>query len=144
MPFDEPTPDTGLEQEVITRFVTRAKRERFLSFVSSKKRRDDFVTELRNPEVFDSRWVTEITGADRNAGRLVDVLSKSGVGGRVYVVSSNSEWDAHRFQMSWFAQECCGAGFDTLAYCWKSQVGFYEQHHSGFTYVLKRTRSNER
>ena len=60
------------------------------------------------------------------------------MGGRVYVVSSNPEWDAKKYQMSFILNECLAACIDTLCYCWKTKTAFYEWHHSGASYFMSR------
>ena len=129
--------NTALEIEVLQRFVKPSKRVRCVTFASDVRTRGKVLDELRNPGVFDPRCVTEIPAAERSAVSLVAAFRKLGMAGRVYVISSNSEWDQQKFQMSWFVGEFHASSFDTLAYCWKSKTGFYEQHHSGFTYFLR-------
>jgi hypothetical protein len=129
--------DAKLEAEILGRFVAPAKRERCVGFVSDARTRSKVFTELRQPALFDARRVIEIPSRERTAGKLVARFRELGMMGRVYVMSSNAEWDGQKFQMSWFVATFLGAGFDTLAYCWKSKTGFYEQHHSGFTYFLR-------
>ena len=130
--------DPKLEAEALTRFITPAKRERCLGFAADPRTRSKLLDELRQPSVFDKRCVIEIPTGERTPERLVQKFRQLGMAGRVYVISSNPEWDCCKFQMSWFVAEFHAAGFDTLAFCWKSKTAFYEQHHSGFTYFLKR------
>jgi hypothetical protein len=130
--------DTALEIEALSRFVVPLKRERCIGFVSQERTRSKLLVELRNPSIFDERYVIEMSPSDRTSEGLVAKFRELGMAGRVYVISSNSEWDGQKFQMSWFAGEFHARGFDTLAYCWKSKTAFYEQHHSGFTYFLRR------
>jgi hypothetical protein len=126
-----------LELEVLRRFVTPSKRDRCLGFASDPRTRSKLLDELRQPSIFDRRRVVEIPSSERTAQALIEKFRQLGMAGRVYVMSSNAEWDGHKFQMSWLVAQLIGAGFDSLAYCWKSKTGFYEQHHSGFTYFLR-------
>ncbi|RLB54186.1 MAG: hypothetical protein DRI90_20485 [Deltaproteobacteria bacterium] len=130
--------DPVLELEVLKRFVKPSKRARCAGFASAERTRDRLLIELRNPGIFDERYVHEVAPSERSPERLVQMFKESGMGGRVYVISSNATWDGKKFQMSWFVEEFLARGFDTLAYCWKSKTAFYEQHHSGFTYFLAR------
>ena len=86
---------------------------------------------------FDQRLVLEVPAHERTVEALVRKFRELGMLGRVYVLSSNPDWDGQKFQMSWFVAQFHATGFDSLAYRWKSQTAFYEQHHSGFTYFLR-------
>lgn len=130
--------DAKLEAEVLARFITPTKQERCLGFAADPRRRSKLLQELRQPSVFDERYVIEISAGQRTPETLIQQFRELGMAGRVYVISSNSEWDCCKFQMSWFVAEFHATGFDTLAFCWKSKTAFYEQHHSGFTYFLRR------
>jgi hypothetical protein len=129
--------DAKLEAELLGRFVTPRKRERCVGFVCDARTRSKVFEELRQPAIFDVRRVIEIPSGERTAKKLIERFRQLGMAGRVYVMSSNAEWDGNKFQMSWLVAQLVGAGFDSLAYCWKSKTGFYEQHHSGFTYFLR-------
>ena len=130
--------DSQLEAEVLARYITPTKRERCMRFASNPKTRNKLLDELRQPSIFDTRYVIDISPSDRTPEKLVQKFTEFGMGGRVYVMSTNSVWDGCKFQMSWFVGAFHATGFDTLAFCWKSKTAFYEQHHSGFTYFLKK------
>lgn len=130
--------ETNLELELISRFVVKEKRDRLLGFASSFKTRPRLLSELKSPAIFDPRYVIDFSGADRMQEVLPDIYKTHGMGGRVYVISENEDWDARRFQMSYIVNQCLGACIDTLGYCWKSRTAFYEWHHSGKSYLLRR------
>jgi len=130
--------DFKLESEFLNRFVVSTKRERLVGFASKLETRGRFLNELRSPSIFDPRYIIEINGSDRMPGTLPAIFKQYGMGGRVYVISENEEWDAQKFQMSYIVDQCLGMGFDTVGYCWKTKTAFYEWHHSESSYFLKR------
>ena len=130
--------DTKLEVELIRRFVTKEKQNRLVDFVSNPKSRDKFFNEIASPSIFDQRCVTEISGSQRSVGLLPDLYKEYGMSGRVYVMSAYDEWDGRKFQMSYIVDECLAQCVDTIGYCWKTKLGFYEWHHSGASYFLKK------
>lgn len=129
---------TDLELEFIDRFVRKAKRDRLHAMASAPDKRDKMLREFSSPAIFDDRFVIEFDGNDRNRGLLPELYKQQGLGGRVYVMSENSEWDAQKFQMSYIVDECLAMCIDTIGYCWKTRMAFYEWHHSGTSYLLKR------
>ena len=126
-----------IEHEIISLFVTKSKRKRLSGLLDSGKR-GKVIDSFNDPGIFDERYVTEFTGRDRSSDNLVEQYKKLGMGGRVYVMSENSEWDMQKFQMSYILDECLSACIDTLGYCWKTQTAFYEWHHSEYSYFMSR------
>ena len=130
--------DLELEQAIIRRFVIPSKRERCLAFAAEARARHKTLSLFNDPAAFDERCVTEIAGHDRaSPEQLIGRLRELGMGGRVYVMSRNDDWDGKKFQTSYIVGECVGACIDTLGYCWKTKTAFFEWHHSGATYFLR-------
>ena len=127
-----------LEKEFIHRYVVKNKQGRLLEFAYNPEKRDKFLRELNSPAIFDQRYLEVIEGIERTEELLPDLYKNKGMGGRVYIMSENSEWDTKKFQMSYIVGECLGMGIDTVGYCWKSKMALYEWHHSGASYLLKR------
>lgn len=127
-----------LEKEFISRFVKKERRDRLLEFATKTDDRNRLLNELNSPAVFDSRYVVEIEGKDRTQDRLPEIYKEHGMGGRVYAISQNDEWDGNKFQMSYIVNECMAMCIDTIGYCWKTKIAFYEWHHSGASYLLKK------
>ena len=130
--------ETELEVEFIERYVVPHKRDRLLGFASDPSKRNKMIQAFNAPGIFDKKYVTEIGGPSRCAGLLPDVYKEHGMGGRVYMISEDSNWDAQRFQMSYAVDECLAQCFDAIGYCWKSKLAFYEWHHSGASYLLNK------
>jgi hypothetical protein len=131
-------PDVELEHQVLSLFVVPAKRDRCVLFASDARKRPKLLNELRQPSLFDRRWVNELRGPDRHVETLLLTFTRAGMGAVVYVISSDSDIDGQKLPLATLLPDCIASGEDTLAYCWSSQTAFYEQHHSGFTYFLSR------
>ncbi len=129
--------DKKIEIEIIKRFIDPKKKERLLSFVSNPEKRDKIFYEIISPAIFNQKYVSEIKGSDREPKRIVEKYKELGLGGRVYVISANDDWDGKKFQMSYIVGECLAMCIDTIGYCWKTKTAFYEWHHSGASYFLK-------
>ncbi len=123
-----------LELKIISLFVDKSKRNRLSGFIQSENR-GKLINAFNDPGIFDKRYITEFSG-NRTAESLVEQYKALGMGGRVYVMSENSDWDGQKFQMSYILGECVAACIDTLGYCWKTQTAFYEWHHSGVSYFM--------
>ncbi len=130
--------DKKLEIEIVKTFIEPKRRQRFLEFVSSPKNRDKVLYEINSPAVFNQDLITEIKGSERTPERLVAKYKELGMGGRVYVISANGDWDGQKFQMSYIVGECLAMGIDTIGFCWKTKTAFYEWHHSGASYFLRK------
>lgn len=130
--------DKKLEIEIIKRFVDPKKKNRLLDFVSKPEKRDRIFYDINSPTIFDQKYITEISGAVRNPVDLVKKYKELGMGGRVYIMSENDDWDGKKFQMSYIVGECLAMCLETIGYCWKTKTAFFEWHHSGASYFLKR------
>jgi len=126
-----------IELKIISLFVVKSKQKRLAGFIEGGKR-EKVLDAFNDPGIFDQRYITEFSGGSRTSEKLVEQYKKLGMGGRVYVISENFEWDAEKFQMSYILDECLAACIDTLGYCWKTQTAFYEWHHSGVSYFMSR------
>jgi hypothetical protein len=131
--------ESRLETDFIERFVRKERRQRLLEFAAKVDNRGRLLSKLNSPGIFDPRFVTAIGGSQRVSGVLAGVYKHHGMGGRVYVISENAEWDGQKFQMSYIVDQCLAGCVDTVGYCWKSKIAFFEWHHSGESYLLKRS-----
>ncbi|RLA58377.1 MAG: hypothetical protein DRR04_11080 [Gammaproteobacteria bacterium] len=127
-----------IEHKIISLFVEKSKRKRLAGFIESGKR-EMVIYAFSNPGIFDERYITEFSGGERTTENLIEQYKKLGMGGRVYIMSGNSDWDAQKFRMSYILDECLAACIDTLGYCWKTETAFYEWHHSGVSYFMSRS-----
>ena len=129
---------TDLESEFVNTFVRKNRRDKMLKYLSDPKSRGKFISELSTKSPLDTKFEKEFSGADRNTGVLPSLFKQAGMGGRVYVISDNPEWDGQKFQMSYIVGECLASFHDTIGYCWKSQTAFYEPHGSMITLFYKK------
>ena len=124
-----------LELEIINQFIVPSKKKRLSEFIL-KGNRDKAILALNSPGIFDKRYVKVFKGNDRYTPTLMEHYKQLGIGGRVYVMSSHSDWDTKKFQTSYILDEALGQCIDIIGYCWKTKKAFYEWHHSGESYFL--------
>jgi hypothetical protein len=130
-------PEPDLEVAVLTRYVRPAKRDRLVEFVTSPKKRDRVFDELNTSGIFDPRWLTEFA-AGRDAASLLREYTRRGMGGEVYLMCASHLFDGRRMPLADALAELVGRCVDVLAYCPASGTAFYEWHHSGSSWFLRR------
>jgi len=127
--------DAALDRKIVSQFVTPSKRQRLKGLLDSGSR-EKFINAFNSPAIFDDRKIHEFVGKQRDPHLLLAHYRALGMGGRVYVISEDSDWDGQKFQLSYILEECVGAGTDIVGYCYKTNTAFYEWHHSGTSYFL--------
>jgi len=121
--------------EVISLFVDKERQRRLIGLVESGKRGNIFKY-LKDPDIFDPRYLTEISGREREVNKLISSFSRLGMSNVVYVISERSDWDEREFDMPEFVNTCWSEGFDTIGFYRESKTAFYEWHESGSTFSL--------
>ena len=129
--------DESIEAEIVKRFIVPSKRQRCIDFLSSPRRRSKFIDMLCQPSNFDARRTIKIEGGERaTSATLVRKLLALGLGERVYVISSQPDWDGGLFELADIIVRCLGRGDDTVGYSTETGCAFYEWHHGEATYFL--------
>jgi len=78
--------------EIIELFVVKEKRNRFLEFISSPRKYDDFLHELLNdPRNINPKCVAEDLRGYQESSEIIRKLRKLGAGKEAYLVSE--DWD---------------------------------------------------
>ena len=122
--------------EIIKLFVVKEKRDRFLSFIESPKRYDDFLDELLNdPRNLDPESIIEISNNEQAPEIILNKLQKLGASNLAYVVSLDRDADGKIGNLREIIFSEVGHSIGTIIYCVGSALGYYEDHEN-FRYIL--------
>jgi hypothetical protein len=120
--------------EIIHLFVIKEKRTRFLEFIESTKRYDDFLNELLNdPQNFKLECIIEVPNNEQYIEIISRKLRKLGAGVKAYLVSSNDEIDGNTGNLE---NILAFVGSEGLVFCLGTHLGYYEGHE-GWRYILR-------
>jgi hypothetical protein len=131
--YDTTNVNKTILTEIIKLFVVKEKQKRFLEFIESKKRYDDFLHEFLN----DSRnlrkdCIIEIPSNQQTPELIAAQLYKSSAKKKSYLVSSNDEIDGKVGNLEELLNLISMEGF---VYCLETRLAYYEGHHS-WRYIL--------
>ncbi len=121
--------------EIIELFVVKEKRNRFLEFISSSKKYDDFLHELLNdPRNINPKCVAEDLRGSQENSEITRKLCKLGAGKEAYIVSEDWDVDGKSGNLEEIVSLVSGGG--DIVYCLGTKLGYYEGHEN-WRYILK-------
>ena len=127
-----------LEVKIIERFIKKAKKDRYLTFIKSGKSRIKFIKELAHfhdlrddlfEEVIGDVYKTIISRVN-NLNRITDC----------YLISESSALDQKRFDINTALRETIGSGMGTLIVFGDAEIVYYEGEGPSDRLISKSTR----
>jgi hypothetical protein len=76
-----------LEIQIINAFITPTKRERYIGFLTSKKRRMKFLDKLDHFDDFDPTYIVELSAACNSVNGLIAELRRRGAPDECYAMT---------------------------------------------------------
>lgn len=123
--------------EIIKLFVVKEKQDRFLDFIESSKRYNDFLDELLNdPRNLNPHCLIEIPNNKQSPEVTLNQLQKLGARKQAYVVSLDWNADGKFGDLQEIIFSEAGHSIGTIIYCVGTSLGYYEDHES-FRYILR-------
>lgn len=121
--------------EIIKLFVVKEKHNRFLEFISSPKKYNDFLHELLNdPRNIDTKCVAEELQGYQENSEIIRKLRKLGAGKEAYIVSEDWDVDGKSGSLEDIIKLVSGGG--EIVYCLGTKLGYYEGHEN-WRYILQ-------
>lgn len=129
--------DFDLEAKVVSRFVVKAKRDRYLSFVTSPRNRSKLLADLHNATVFLKMEVFEqVTGLEEEIIR--QALQRHGLStSTCYVISDNKRLDTQVLPLPEALRAVVGWGLGTLLVFGEAQVVYFEGEGKNVRYISR-------
>jgi hypothetical protein len=114
-----------VERQVITRFLTPGKRDRYLQFVSSPKTRKKFIAELHRGQFFLAGVLERVTGIEEQVIR--QALSQCGLAiTTCYLISENAALDTQTLLFPEALRQVVGWGAATILVFGEAELIFVE------------------
>lgn len=130
--------ETHVEIQLLGAFVSAAKRERYIAFVTSKQRRGDFLSELHHFRHFDPRWIRKVSGARDSPGGVIRELKQLGAAEECYVISADRAWDMVRDSLELVIEQIYGRVEATIVSCIPELLAYYEGEGPYNRFILHR------
>ena len=129
--------DSNHSEAVVKAFVVKAKRDRYLGFVSSAKNRKKFTKALAHFHDFDSRVLKPIPPNSHNAQKILDLLKQKGAGQECFLISESSKLDNRSMELKKALEEIVGFGLATIVSCIPGKLAYYEGEEINERYILE-------
>ncbi|WP_125921613.1 hypothetical protein [Hymenobacter lapidarius] len=127
----------NLEIKVIKRFVNKAKRERYIQFVSSEKNRAKFIKDLSHYNFLESSLFTPVRGIEEH--EILASTENNGIANTTcYVISENKRIDAKFLDTKETIAATVGHGMGTLLVFGDAEMIFYECETMNIRYISKK------
>ena len=120
------------EVETIRAFVSSSKRDRCVTFLSSEKRRKDFVRDLAHFDDFDPRFIVRIAPSDQHPAAVDALLRKRGAAGLCHVISERSAIDGKQMGLLEALKETIGRDMGTILCCTSGKLAYFENEDQRF------------
>jgi hypothetical protein len=129
--------DFDLEAKVVSRFVVKAKRDRYLSFVTSPRNRSKLLADLHSATVFLKMEAFEqVMGLEEEVIR--QALQRQGLStSTCYVISDNKRLDTHVLPLPEALRAVIGWGLGTLLVFGDAQVVYFEGEGKNVRYISR-------
>ncbi len=124
------------EEAVVRAFILPSKRDRYLEFLASPKRRAKFIAELAHFKHLNPKFALSIPGSQTNPVSLHKLLVAKGAGLKCWVISENSELDGREVDLEAALKETIGRQIGTFISCVPGKLAYFEDEDGRF--ILQR------
>lgn len=114
------------EIDAIRSFVVKAKRDRYISSLSSPRKRTEFVRKLAHFKDLDPKYKVLIPPPKRSPAGVADILRSKGAGSHCWVMSENPEIDGQELPILEALKRTIGYGMGTILSCSPGRLAFFE------------------
>ena len=129
--------NVDLEIKVINRFINKAKRERYIRFVSSEKNKTKFIKDLSHFNFLESSLFTPVRSVEEH--EILTSTEKNGIANATcYVISDNKRIDAKFLDTKEAVAVTVGHGLGTILVFGDAEMIFYECETMNIRYISKK------
>ena len=121
---------------MVRAFILPSKRDRYLEFLASPKRRAKFIAELAHFKHLNPKFALSIPGSQTNPVSLHKLLVAKGAGLKCWVISENSELDGREVDLEAALKETIGRQMGTFISCVPGKLAYFEDEDGRF--ILQR------
>ena len=127
------------EAEFIKRFVSPAKRGRYLSLIESPKGRKKFLNALDHFDDLDTRYARLIPTSIQTIVHIEALLRQRGAPEHCHVISSNADIDDREMLLTEALNQIIGAGSGTVVSCVPGKLAYFEGEEQNQRFILEHT-----
>lgn len=126
------------EEAFVRAFILREKQERYLSLLSSPKRRRDILARLDHQLDYDRALATRVAAEDQSSSRISELLAARNAPASCHAISADSTLDGRDLPLRDALDAVVGSGIGTVLSCIPGRLAYYEAEDAGERYILSR------
>lgn len=124
------------EEELVKAFIIPARRERYLEFLKSPKKRAKFIEQLAHFKHLNPQYAVTIPTNQRKPDSLLKFLTGMGAGTSCWVISENPDMDGRELDLESALKETVGRQMGTFLSCVPGRLAYFEDEEE--RYILRR------
>jgi hypothetical protein len=124
------------EEEVVKAFILPSRRDRYLDFLTTPKKRAKFIAELPHFKHLNLEFALRIPGPQQNVPSLNKLLRAKGAGPTCWVISEDSNLDAQEMDLEKALKKTVGYQMGTIISCIPGKLAYFEDEED--RYILQR------
>lgn len=128
------------EETLIAAFIGKDKRDRYLGFLRSPKRRDKLRDLLAHGTAahLDAAFMKSILPKDQNVEGILAILTARGAPAVCHVISENPDTDGRDIPLREALEATVGYGSGTLISCVPGRLGYFEGEGKNVRFLLEK------
>jgi len=121
----------------ISDFVLKDKQDRLAQFLEKEKNWWKLKNEFHTSSCFDLKQLVEIKPSDQYAEPIYSKMKELGATGDCVSLLDYLDNNEYQFYLKQKLTDCVGFLIETILYCPKTKVGYFEGGHAKDRYILK-------
>jgi len=122
----------------ILNFIKKNKQERLLKFLSKKQNWWKITNEFHSSYLFDEKVLHEIKPNKQNSNSIYNELRKLGAEVECFSMLDYLDNNKYQYNLSEKLDDTVGFLIETILYCPKSQLGYFEGGHPKDRFILRK------
>ena len=125
-------------EKFISDFVKKDKQDRVFQFLKKEKNWRKIINEFHSSTIFNKTVLREIKPNEQYSEPIYNKLKKLGAETECYSLLDYLENNEYEYLLSDKLSDTVGFLVETIIYCPKSGIGFYEGGHAKDRFILKK------
>ena len=126
------------EEAFVRAFILSEKQERYLSLLSSPKRRRDILARLDHQLDYNRVLAARVAGEDQSSSRISELLRARKAPATCHAISADSALDGRDLPLREALDAVVGSGIGTVLSCIPGRLAYYEAEDAGERYIFSR------
>jgi hypothetical protein len=126
------------EEAFVRAFIAPEKQGRYLTLLSSPKRRREILSRLDHQLDYERALAARISAEDQTSARIAQLLTAHKAPSTCHAISGDSALDGRDWPLREALETVVGSGVGTVLSCIPGRLAYYEAEDASERYILSR------